>query len=249
MGSRILRGSSVDSRSLSETSTRQSAVDVLAKVPLFAAVPRQDLGELATHLKRKRLLEGETLFLEGSPGSYLYIIVEGSIRIIARSIDGREVQMALLGPFDVIGELSALDGKPRSGEARAAEDTQLYALSGQALKNFVLSHPAVAWELLKVLASRLRKADEALADAAFLDVPGRVAKKLLELAETTSKKTPEGYPVTRPVTQEQLAAMVGATREGVNRALSAFAAMGAIERRGRSYVLKDREVLRRRATM
>lgn len=230
-------------------SNLEGALEVLARVPLFRGVARSDLSALAQHLKRKHLSPDEVLFLEGSPGSHLYIIVTGSVRIVTRSIDGREVQVALLGPGDVIGELSALDGKPRSGEARAAEDSDLYMLSAVALKNFLLGHPTVSWELLKVLAGRLRKADEALADAAFLDVPGRVAKKLLELSERRGRTGPDGARMTSAVTQEQLAAMVGATREGVNRALSAFASMGMVERRGRCYVLRDVEALRRRAAM
>jgi len=224
-------------------------VDLLVKVPLFSQLSSSELAKLAKLLKRKRLRAGETLFLEGSVGSYLYIIASGAVRILTRSVDGREVQVALLGPFDVIGELSALDGKPRSGEARAAEPTELYMLSAASLRSFVLEHPTVGWELLKVLASRLRKADEAVADAAFLDVPGRLAKRLLELGETQGTQTAEGVRIRIPLTQEELAAMIGATREGVNRALSSFASMGFLERRGRYYVLKDVEALRRRAAM
>lgn len=234
------------------TDTRQSSsavVELLGKVPLFSQLGRDELEKLAKLLKRKWLRAGETLFLEGSAGSYLYIIASGAVRILTRSIDGREVQVALLGPLDVIGELSALDGKPRSGEARAAESTELYMLSASSLKGFVLEHPSVAWELLKVLANRLRKTDEAVADAAFLDVPGRVAKRLIELGETQGTETPDGLRIGIPLTQEELAAMIGATREGVNRAISTFASMGILERRGRYYLLKDVESLRRRAAM
>ncbi len=234
------------------TDTRQSSsavVELLGKVPLFSQLRPSELEKLSQHLKRKKLRAGETLFLEGSAGSYLYIIVSGAVKIVTRSMDGREVQVALLGPLDVIGELSALDSKPRSGEARAVEPTELYMLSASSLKSFVLEHPTVAWELLKVLAGRLRKADEAVADAAFLDVPGRVAKRLVELGEAQGTRTPEGLRIGIPLTQEELAAMIGATREGVNRALSAFASMELLERRGRYYVLKDVEALRRRAAM
>lgn len=235
---------------MSEARQSSSAVvEVLGKVPLFSELAPPELEKLATLLKRKRLRGGETLFLEGSAGSHLYVITAGAVRILTRSMDGREVQVALLGPLDVIGELSALDGKPRSGEAQAAEATELYMLSASSLKAFVLDHPKVAWELLKVLANRLRKADEAVADAAFLDVPGRVAKRLIELGEAQGTETSEGLRIGIPLTQEELAAMIGATREGVNRAISAFRSMGILERRGRYYLLKDVDSLRRRAAM
>ncbi len=227
--------------------TTTSVVELLGKVPLFAELHRSELEKLARLLKRKRLKSGETLFLEGSAGSYMYIIGSGAVKIVTRSMDGRQVQVALLGPLDVIGELSALDGKPRSGEAIAVEQTELYMLSAASLKSFVLEHPTVAWELLKVLAGRLRKTDEAVADAAFLDVPGRVAKKLVELGESQGVQVAGGTKIDIPITQEELAAMIGATREGVNRALSSFSSMGFVERRGRYYVLKDVEGLRRRA--
>lgn len=228
-------------------SGRDEVAELLGQSALFSALPEQAREQLASYLHRRRYRSGEALFYQGDQGNDLFLIASGRVKIASHSPEGRESLVALLGKGEIIGELSMLDGKPRSAEARAIEDTTVYVLSEPAFKEFVASHPSVTWGLMRVLAERLRRADEAVADAAFLDVPGRVAKRLLDLAEQHGITLDSGIRIGIPLTQEQLAGMVGATREGVNRAVSAFSARGVIERRGRHYVIKDLAKLEARA--
>lgn len=223
-------------------------VGLLARSELFAELTHEERTNLARHMQKRRYRANEALFFEGDEGSHLYLISSGRVSISSRSPEGREVLVAFLGPGEILGELSILDGEPRSAEARAVETTEVYLLSSSALITCIKNSPGLSWALLKMLASRLRKADEAVADAAFLDVAGRVAKRLVDLAEHHGTPTDMGIRIGIPITQEQLAAMVGATREGVNRALAGFANRQILERKGRFYVVKDMARLRARAT-
>lgn len=225
----------------------ESAIELLEQTPLFAGLSTDEREELAGYLQKRKYRANEALFYEGDNGNHLFIIDSGRVSISSRSAEGREVLVALLGPGEIIGELSLLDGQPRSAEARAVEGTSAYVLSADALEQCMKRYPSVSSALLRVLAGRLRRTDEAVADAAFLDVAARVAKRLIEMAEEDGTESETGIRIGIPVTQEQLAAMVGATREGVNRALAGFISRGILERRGRFYVVKDMERLVARA--
>lgn len=228
--------------------SQSELIKLLSSSELFADLSEDEKSNVADHMQKRRYRANEALFYEGDEGSHLYLISSGRVSISSRSPEGREVLVAFLGPGEIIGELSLLDGEPRSAEARAVEATEVYVLSSAALTSCIERSPGLSWALLKMLARRLRKADEAVADAAFLDVAGRVAKRLVDLAEQHGSPTDSGVRIGIPVTQEQLAAMVGATREGVNRALAGFANRGILERKGRFYVVKDMGRLVARAT-
>ncbi|MBK6872932.1 MAG: Crp/Fnr family transcriptional regulator [Kineosporiaceae bacterium] len=190
---------------------------------------------------------GEVLFTEGDPGDRLYIIVDGKIKLGRASGDGRENLLAILGPGEMFGELSLFDPGPRNATATAVADTSLLGVGSDDLATWLNGRPDVARQLLRSLARRLRRTNEALADLVFSDVPGRVAKALLDLSERFGTPTDEGLRVTHDLTQEELAQLVGASRETVNKALADFAARGWLRLDQRAVLLLDIDRLRRRA--
>lgn len=214
---------------------------------MFAALDPEAAAALRTSMDEVRLQKGEVLFHEGEPGDRLYVVIEGKIKLGQTSADGRESLLAILGPSELLGELSLFDPGPRTATAAALTDTTLMGLGHQALRPWLAGRPEVAEALLKALAQRLRRTNEQMADLVFSDVPGRVAKTLLELGEKFGRPLPDGIHVTHDMTQEELAQLVGASRETVNKALADFAARGWIRLESRSVVLLEPGRLDRRA--
>jgi CRP-like cAMP-binding protein len=221
--------------------------DIVRRAPLFTALDDEAAASLMDSMVEVPLTRGEQLFAEGDRGDRLYVIVEGKIKLGRASGDGRENLLAILGPGEMFGELSLFDPGPRTATAVSVSDSRLIGLGHEALQPWLLRHPEVAQQLLKALAQRLRRTNEALADLVFSDVPGRVAKSLLDLAGRFGRTTDEGVLVAHDLTQEELAQLVGASRETVNKALADFATRGWLRLEARSVVLLDVERLRRRA--
>ena len=194
-----------------------------------------------------RLGRGQALFSEGDRGDQLYVVLEGKMKLGRTSADGRENLLAVMGPGEMFGELSLFDPGPRTATATAITDSTLRALSSTNLQPWLSEHPEVAAQLLAALARRLRRTNEAMADLVFSDVPGRVAKALLDLAKKFGVEAEDGLRVTHDLTQEELAQLVGASRETVNKALADFAGRGFLRLEGRGVVILDLERLRRRA--
>jgi len=230
-------------------SGRLSAVDidVVRQAPLFAALDDEAAKALMESMTSSHLERGDILFREGDQGDRLYVIGEGKIKLGLTSVDGRENLLAVLGPGEMFGELSLFDPGPRTATATAIAETQLIALGHEDLDSFLLGRPAVAKNLLTALARRLRRTNETLADLVFTDVPGRVAKALLHLSKRFGRPAEDGILVAHELTQEELAQLVGASRETVNKALADFASRGWIKLEARAVVLTDVERLKRRA--
>ena len=230
-------------------SGRLSAVDtdVVRSAPLFAALDDEAAKALMASMTTSRLERGDILFREGDLGDRLYVIGEGKIKLGLTSVDGRENLLAVLGPGEMFGELSLFDPGPRTATATAVAETQLIALGHDDLHTFLVGRPAVAATLLGALARRLRRTNDALADLVFTDVPGRVAKALLDLSLRFGRPGEEGIRVAHDLTQEELAQLVGASRETVNKALADFASRGWIKLEARAVVLTDVERLTRRS--
>lgn len=221
---------------------------VLARVPLFAELTSEELDVLSACLRHRRYARGETIFLRGDPGSSLYIVESGRVKIVLSSAEGREFVLALLGPGDFFGELALLDGEPRSADAVAHETSQLLLLQRPDFLRFLDAHPRAAAGLLTVLSQRLRHDAEVLQDVAFLDVPARLARAILQLVEDLGQPSGEGTVVASRLTQAELAAMVGATRESINKWLGFYERQGLIRwEAGRLTVLKP-DGLRKRIT-
>ena len=222
-------------------------VTTLGGSPLFAALDDESKDTLRRTMDEVRLPRGGTLFTEGEPGDRLYVVTQGKIKLGRTSPDGRENLLAVLGPGEMFGELSLFDPGPRTATATAITATTLSGLGHDDLQPLLIQQPEVAGRLLAALARRLRRTNEAMADLVFSDVPGRVAKALLDLSTRFGSETDEGLRVTHDLTQEELAQLVGASRETVNKALADFAARGFLRLEGRAVVILDVDRLSRRA--
>jgi CRP/FNR family cyclic AMP-dependent transcriptional regulator len=221
--------------------------DVLSGLPLFAALDEEADTALRQAMSYERFARGQVIFNEGDPGDKLYAIIEGKVKLARTAPDGRENLQAVLGPGEMFGELSLFDPKPRTAGAIAVTDAVLASLAHDALRPWLTGRPDVAMQLLRALAQRLRRTNDVLADLVFSDVPARVAKALLGLAERFGEETPEGLYVAHDLTQEELAQMVGASRETVNKALADFANRGWLRVEPRAVLIKDLDGLTRRA--
>ena len=214
--------------------------DLLANVDLFGDLTPEELQQLADASTTEDLRRGDVLFHEDDEADTLYVVIEGRIAIAKRSIDGRESVVALMETGDLFGEMSLFEPLGRSAEARALEPSQVLAIGFAPIRGVYERRPELLWGVVALLAARLKTMDVALADSVFLDVTGRTAKRLVEMAAGADE-------FTLPVTQEELAAMVGASRERVNKAIASFVRLGWIEQSERRYRITDREQLERRA--
>ncbi|MDR1442136.1 MAG: Crp/Fnr family transcriptional regulator [Bifidobacteriaceae bacterium] len=220
---------------------------IISASGLFAGIDQDQAERLRAVMVARRLRRGSALFWEGDEGDRLYLIQSGMIKLGRRSPDGRENLLAVLGKGEFIGELTLFDPGPRTATATAVTDSQLLELSHEAVGEWLDQNPAASKHLLQELAHRLRRTNEAVTDLIFADVPGRVAKALLDLADRFGENTAEGVHVTHGLTQEELAHLVGASRETVNKALADFIARSWIRLEGRGVYLLDIERLARRA--
>ncbi len=221
--------------------------EVLAKAGLFQGVALEAAEALASSLGYSEQSKGETVFVEGEQGDSLYIVLEGKVKIGRRAADGRENMLSVMGPSDMFGELSLFDPGPRTATATVVTDARLASLAHSSLRPWITERPEIAEQLLRVLARRLRRTNDALADLIFTDVPGRVAKALLGLGERFGTEEEGGTRVHHDLTQEELAQLVGASRETVNKALADFASRGWLRVDSRAVTILDHERLARRA--
>jgi CRP-like cAMP-binding protein len=218
-----------------------------APPPLFEALDEDTTRDLRAAMSEVRLRRGEVLFREGQPGDRVYVIADGKIKLGHTSQDGRETLIAVLGPGEMLGVLALFDPGPRAATATAIAPTRLLELRHDDLTGILDGRPQLSSQLLQSLARRLRRTNAALADLVFSDVPGRVAKALLDLAKRFGEPVDEGVRLVHDLTQEELAQLVGASRETVNKALAEFANRGWIRLEGRAVVILDEARLVRRA--
>ena len=192
------------------------------QVSFFADLPEEEINALSSATKRRTFRAGEVIFHRDDPGQVLYMMKEGKVKICIISPDGQEVSLTVFGKGEVFGEFALLDGLPRSADAVALEKVECYTLQRSDFQNAILKNPKIAILVLEALSKRLRNTNNMVEDLIFLDVYGRVAKKLLELADAHGVKTEEGVVIDVRLTQQELASMVGASRESVNKVLGYF---------------------------
>jgi CRP/FNR family cyclic AMP-dependent transcriptional regulator len=220
--------------------------NLIAETPLLSPLPPEDRQTVAGSFVRRSYPKGETIFRMGDPGTHLYLIEAGRVKITTTSPDGREALVAIIGRGEIFGELALFDAGLRTADARTMEQTVLHALSHDIFRRYVQAHPKVAWEMFRILAGRLRAADEAIQDVVFFDVPGRVARRLLDLAKRHGSVNGEALRIDVPITQEEIAQMVGASRESVNKALAGFIERGWVSLEDRTYSILNPEALKSR---
>ena len=215
--------------------------DVLAASEFFTDVPLDRLRAIANTGETRRLVRNDVLFAQGDVSGELFIVLSGRVAMSTRSSDGRESVVALMEPGDLFGEMPLLDSGSRSTEARALEPSSVLAVPYGPVRALFDQQPDLLWGVVRMLSRRLRNTDEALADSMFLDVTGRTAKRLLELSAGVDE-------FILPITQEELAGMVGASRERVNKAIASFIRLGWIDQQDRRYriIARDRLELRAR---
>jgi CRP/FNR family transcriptional regulator, cyclic AMP receptor protein len=194
----------------------------LRQVDIFANLSEEDAQELMAVARKRSFRAGEVIFHRDDPGQVLYIIKEGKVKIALISPDGQEISLVVFGKGECFGEFALLDGEPRSADAIALEKVECYTLQRSDFQNAIMKHPTIAIQVLEVLSRRLRKTDQMVENLIFLDVYGRVAKKLLELANEHGVKVDDGTRIEVRLTQQELASMVGASRESVNKVMGYF---------------------------
>ncbi|MGD9147230.1 MAG: Crp/Fnr family transcriptional regulator [Anaerolineae bacterium] len=219
-----------------------SKVTMLQKVSFFSRLTGQELEALAGSLIKRTFGKGTIIFHKGSPGRSLYIIESGRVRIFLLSSSGQEISVNVYGPGDVFGELALLDGLPRSAGAVVMERTVVHTLHREDFLRLLEGSPRLAESVIQDLSSRLRYTTACLEQQAFLDVNGRVAAKLLELADRYGLQG-EGTEIGLRLTQTELASWVSARRESVNKVLGGFREQGLIEVDGQRITILDRDGL------
>ena len=234
-----------------ESGPRLSAGDfaTLTRAPVFRDVAPADVEALLPHFRHLDLRRGQPLFSQGDDGPpEMFVVLEGRITVSRARPGVGETITAVLGPSDMLGELAVFDPGPRVSTARAATSARVAALAGDDLLAWGTVRPYVAARLLRVLARRLRRTDDALSDLAFVDVPGRVARALLDLSGRFGVRGRDGTVlVEHGLTQQQLAQLVDASRETVNKVLADFTDRGWVRLDRQAVTLLRPERLRQRA--
>jgi CRP/FNR family transcriptional regulator, cyclic AMP receptor protein len=221
--------------------------EVLAKVPLFSGLPDEERERLGALLRSRRYARGEVIFLEGDRGTALCLIAEGRIRIQLTGADGREVVINVYGPGEIFGEMALLDGEPRSADAIAQDASRVFWLQRDDFAAYLDRHPRAAMTMMASLSRRIRHTTRVVQDATFRDVPSRLARVLLDQAAKNGQAVEGGVRIESRSTQGELAGMVGASRETVNRALRGFEQRGLIRWEANRILIAQPELLRARA--
>ncbi len=214
--------------------------EFFAAIEFFQVFAPESHERFALAAKEHSFQRGDTVFAEGDDAEHLYVVNKGRIAIANRNID-RESLLALMGVGDLFGEMALFDGQGRSALARALEPSEVVSVPFSVMRAELEGDSHALWKVVQLLVNRVRAADEALADSVFLDVTGRTAKRLLEMAGDTDE-------FQLPVTQEELAGMIGASRERVNKAIAQFVRLGWMEQHERTYKIIDRKRMTLRAS-
>jgi CRP-like cAMP-binding protein len=216
----------------------------LLTVPLFKGLEPSALQRFAEATREKSYPRGSVILFEHDPGDALFIVRQGRVKVVLIGDDGREVILGVLGVGDHFGELALIDDQPRSAHVIAMEDATLLVLHRDDFKKRVEESPSISWALMQELSRRLRKADDKIGGLVLLDVPGRIARLLLDAAEAAGSDS-----LDRPLTHQTIANMIGASRETVSRAMKAFQETGWIAVERRRIRLANRQALEQRSTV
>lgn len=223
-------------------SLTSTTADFLGTVPLFSGLSKEELDSFAELTRERSYPRGSVILFENDPGDSLFIVRSGRVKVVLIGEDGREVILGVLGIGQHFGELALIDEQPRSAHVIAMEDASLIVLRREDFRKRVEANPSVAWSLLTELSRRLRRADEKIGGLVLLDVPGRIARLLLDMAEESG-----GPAIEKSLTHQTIAQMIGASRETVSRAMKEFQDSGWITVERRRITLADQPALEQRA--
>jgi CRP-like cAMP-binding protein len=210
---------------------------------MFQSLNEEELQKAAGELRRRTFGPGVTLFHQGMPGSSLYVIAEGSVRVFAVGLTGQEHTFTTFGPGNFFGELSVIDGLPRTASAITLDQTVLWLMTRESFIRLLDDCPSLCRAVVEILAGRIRRSATHVESIIFQDVLGRVAFEILNLADRHGRASDDGIEIDMPLTQSDLATIVGATRESVNKALSTLRKQGLLEMEGTRLVVFDAEEL------
>jgi CRP-like cAMP-binding protein len=216
--------------------------EFLSTVPLFNSLESADLQRFGELMREKSYPKGTVILFEHDPGDSLFVLRQGRVKVVRVGEDGREVILGVLGPGEYFGELSLIDDMPRSAHVIAMEDSALLMLHRDDFRRRVEASPPVAWALLQGLSRRLRRADDKIGGLVLLDVPGRIARLLLDHAAEGGDPT-----IQKALTHQTIAQMIGASRETVSRAMREFQDAHWISVERRRITVTNREALEQRA--
>jgi CRP/FNR family transcriptional regulator/CRP/FNR family cyclic AMP-dependent transcriptional regulator len=214
-------------------------VDWLKRVSIFSELDAQSLEGLRPLFKEQSFAKDEVIVGQETRGDSLYILSKGKVKVVLFGASGREVILSVFRPGDFFGEMSLLDNEPRSANVVAVEASRLFVLDRSAFARHLHSNPRLALNVLAEMSRRLRRADEVIGNLALLDVYGRVARYLREMASREGVETVRGIEIKHRPDQSEVAAMIGTTRETVSRAFSEFQRRGFIEIVGNRLILRQ----------
>jgi CRP/FNR family transcriptional regulator, cyclic AMP receptor protein len=197
-----------------------SKLSVLRQNPIFRDLEPEALDQLCRYAKHTVLKRGATLFAKDDPGNSLYAVISGTVKLSVSSPDGRNAILNLVGPGEVFGEMSVLDGQPRSADATANTNCEIFVIDRRDFLPFVRSQPTLAMKFIELLCVRLRWTSEQVEQVILQDLPGRLASALLGLIE---RRKPESESHTISITQQEISEMVGMRRESINKQLGTWA--------------------------
>jgi len=208
---------------------------MLRSVPLFASFSEEPLRTLTTVVTRRSVTRGTIIMAAGDPTDSLYIVLSGRLKVMMSDADGKEVILTILGPGEFFGEMGLIDDAPRSASVIAIEPCELLAITRRDFRKCLAENVEMSMAVMRGLVRRLREADRKIGSLALLDVYGRVARLLLDMAETVDGQKM----VTKRLPKQDIAKMIGASREMVSRVMKDLQVGGFIEMRGSTIVLRD----------
>lgn len=218
--------------------------DALLTSPFFAHMKPAELDELIASSTDRRAPKGTLIFSKGDPGSFMLAVLAGHIRVGATSLEGREVTMNVIGPGEIVGEIALLDGKPRSADATAAEDTTLMMIERQVFLPFLIRHEGLVERMLVVLCDRLRKTSLALEEIALFDLASRLARLLVKLSDDYGRAVPGGTRIDLKLSQRDLSNLVASSRESVNKQLRVWREAGLLDMDAGHIVIRNTAAMR-----
>ncbi len=210
---------------------------IISNARIFGSLAGKDIKTLAKMGEKRQWLKGSQIISEGEEGDALYLILSGKVKVVLYGEEGKEIILSIMKEGDVFGEMALFDGEPRSANVEVVEDAECFIIHGDALLNYIKTHPAVALNFLAHLSRRLREADRKIGGLALLDVCGRIAHTLLSIANAESNMQETGVVSIERLTHENIAAMIGSSREVVSRALKKMNQEGYIKIEKKRFVL------------